>query len=95
MSYILTDEAVESLETIRDYIALRDARAADRWIEAMTAAFERLGEFPLIGHSRTDLTDLPVRFWSVKHHMILHRGRDPVAITDIIDARRDLKTVLR
>ena len=87
--------ASRALDSIYSYIAARDPRAADRIVENIEAAIERLSENPLIGHTRRDITDRHVRFWSVGNYMIMHRGRDPVIILDIIDARRNLARVLR
>ena len=77
-SYILAPEALQDLQELWDYIATENLDAADRVIDTLFAAFERLAALPGLGHTREDLTDRPLRFWTVDRvsgH--LPRGADP------------------
>jgi plasmid stabilization system protein ParE len=56
-SYILAPEAVQDLKDIWDYIAAENVSVADRMIDTLFAAFERLAAMPGLGHTREDLTD--------------------------------------
>ena len=68
--YSLTPAAENDLALIFDYTAQRNPDAADRLMDAMIEAFDRLSDHPRLGHRRTDLTDLPVRFWTVREYLI-------------------------
>ncbi len=72
--YSVEPAAENDLALIFDYIARRNPDAADRIMDAMVEAFDRLADHPKLGHRRTDLTDLPVRFWSARDYLIVYRG---------------------
>lgn len=59
-SYILAPEAFQDLQELWDYIATENLNAADRVIDTLFAAFERLAAMPGLGHRREDLTDQPL-----------------------------------
>jgi plasmid stabilization system protein ParE len=63
--YQLTPEAQSNLDEIADFIAEESVDSALRVLEAFDDAFRRLAEMPELGHVREDLTDRPVKFWSV------------------------------
>jgi len=63
--YRLTPKAKEDLRSIWSFIALDNVEAADRVEKAIYDACASLAKAPLGGHSREDLTKLPVRFWTV------------------------------
>lgn len=69
--YSLGPAAENDLTLIIDYIAQRNPDAADRLMDALVEAFDRLADHPKIGHRRTDLTERPVRFWSVSDYLIV------------------------
>jgi plasmid stabilization system protein ParE len=72
-SYILAPEALQDLQELWDYIATENLDAADRVIDTLFAAFERLAAMPGLGHTREDLTDRPLRFWTVDAYLVLYR----------------------
>jgi plasmid stabilization system protein ParE len=63
--YRLTPKAKADLRSIWSYIASDNVQAADLVEEAIHDACTSLAKAPLRGHPRSDLTKLPVRFWSV------------------------------
>jgi plasmid stabilization system protein ParE len=63
--YRLTSKAKSDLRSVWSYIAADNVEAADRVEAAIYDAYAQLAEGPLRGHVRTDLTKLPVRFWTV------------------------------
>ena len=61
-SYIFAPEALQDLQELWDSIAVENLDAADRVIDTLFAAFERLAAMPGLGHTREDLTDQPLQF---------------------------------
>jgi len=84
--YVLSEDADRDLDDIWDYIAEDNIDAADQWIGRLFDAFDALGNTPVIGHKREDLTAYPVLFWPVGAYLVIYRatsrpieivGRDP------------------
>ncbi len=73
-SYSLAPEAVQDLHELWDYIAAENVDAADRMIDMLFAAFERLAAMPGLSHTREDLTDQPLRFWTVGAYVVIYRA---------------------
>ncbi|WP_185965153.1 type II toxin-antitoxin system RelE/ParE family toxin [Glacieibacterium frigidum] len=94
MTYRLLERADLDIAEILDFIANFDEAAADRLNRQIVRAFAILGDSPMLGHTRTDLTTQDLRFWPVRHWLIVHRGRNPVEIVAVLDARRDLFSLL-
>ncbi len=63
--YRLTPKAKADLRFIWSYIALDSTYAADRVEDAIYEACAFIAQGALRGHVRSDLTDLPVRFWTI------------------------------
>lgn len=59
-------------------------------------AFDLLAEMPGIGHSREDLTSLPVLFWPIKQtsYAAIYKNASPVEIIRVVHWRRDIATLL-
>jgi toxin ParE1/3/4 len=92
--YSLEPAAENDLALIFDYIAEKNPDAADRLMDALIGAFDRLADHPKLGHRRTDLTDLAVRFWSVRDNLIVYRGERDVEILRVLHGRRDVAAEL-
>ena len=72
--YALSPRARKDLFDIVDYIAADSRSAAKRIRNEIAAAFDLLAERPGVGHSREDLTDKPLLFWSVRgRYTIVYR----------------------
>jgi plasmid stabilization system protein ParE len=63
--YVLIPEAQEHIDQNCAYIAQDSVDAALRVYDAFEEAFGLLAERPGLGHSREDLTNRLLRFWSV------------------------------
>lgn len=63
--YIVAPAAKADIDEIALYIASADRLAADGFIDEVYDAFDLLALQPGLGHYRRDLTDRPVRFWTV------------------------------
>jgi len=96
-AYVLGSDAVLDLEDIWDYIASDSIDAADRWIAKLLDAFEDIARMPSIGHRREDLTDYPVRFWTVGAYLIVYHARPSqrVEIVAVTQGSRDIPSFLR
>ena len=70
--YVLGRAAESDLDTIWEYIAQDNIEAADRWIARLFDAFDALGQTPGMGHARSDLTPLPLLFWSVGAYVVIY-----------------------
>lgn len=75
-------------------IAEDDRDAADRVEAEMYASFSFLGSSRLSGHIRQDLTDLPVRFWTIprfRHYVIVYDPNShPVRIIRVLHGSLDI-----
>lgn len=93
--YVLSVEAELDLEEIWDWIAQDSVDAADRWIQEVFDAFERLAKNPRIGHRREDLTNLPVLFWPVDAYLVIYRiTTRQIEIVAITQGSRDVPASL-
>jgi len=94
--YVLAAAADSDLDAIWEYIAEDNLEAADRWIAKLFDAFDALGRTPGIGHTRQDLTTLPVLFWPVGAYLIVYRiGQDHVEIVAVTQGSRDIPGFLQ
>lgn len=78
--YRLTPQARIGLRNILEYVEGRfGAGVAERVLDELEAAFERLAESPGIGHVREDITNNEqVLFWSVRPTLIAYRSVENV-----------------
>jgi plasmid stabilization system protein ParE len=94
--YDLSPVAREEIREIWDFIAQDNEQAADRWIVRLLEAFDLLARNPRIGHTRKDLTDQPVLFWSVEDYLILYKpaANDNIEIIAVTQGARDIPSYL-
>src|SRR5262245_40704336 len=93
--YVLSPEARADLEEIIDFIAEDNLSAAERVLQKLRAAMERLAEMPLLGHLRSDLTREPLRFWQVYSYLIIYRPeKRPLEIVRLLHSSRDVQYLL-
>ena len=97
--YRLTRKAKADLRSIWSYIAADSVEAADRVEDAIYDACAFLAQAPLRGHSRQDLTNLPVRFWTVarypKYGIVYDPVDTPLRIIRILHGARNVRHELR
>jgi plasmid stabilization system protein ParE len=87
--------AQSDIEAIAAYISDDNHAAAEMLVEEFYRAFELLGQRPMIGHRRPDLTSLDVFFWPVRSYLIIYRREARhVGILAVLHGRRDLKKIL-
>ena len=94
--YVLTPQAAEDLDAIWEYIAQDNVDQADRVIGEVEASCRRLTEYPEIGHTRGDLTELPVKFWTVFSYLIVYDPAvRPLTVIAVLHAARDVGELLK
>ena len=94
--YVLTPEAQAHISEIGAHVAADNVQAALRVYDALEAAFEMLAERPGIGHSRQDLTNRPVKFWSVYSYLIVYDPASrPLSIIAVLHGARDVEHLLK
>ena len=87
--YALHPEAEDDLSAIWDYVAEDSFDTADRLLDEIELAFERLVVFPNSGHRRPDLTSRPLRFANVRSYLIAYApDRTPLWVIAIMHGRR-------
>jgi toxin ParE1/3/4 len=86
---IWTDESLDDLQAIRDFIARDSPRAALTFLSKLTDSAERLREFPLVGSGVSDLRREDVREILFGNYRNIYRvGQDAVRIWAVYDAAR-------
>lgn len=95
--YVLTAEAQQDLQQIRDYL-LREAgfRVARHVMTSIVAAFHALVRTPGQGHRREDLTPREeVLFWAVFSYLVVYRiDKRPLTIIAVIHGKRNVEELL-
>ena len=93
--YELAQEALADLDELWLYVAEDSVDAANRITDAILAACDLLVDHPHIGHTRTDLTNRPVLFWTSGKYLIVYRPETtPLRVVAVLHASRDLATLL-
>jgi plasmid stabilization system protein ParE len=94
-AYVVAPAAKADIDEIALHMAAADRAAAERFIDDVYDAFDLLALHPGLGHHRRDLTDRPVRFWTVmRRYMIVYRDRSPIEIVRVLSGYRDIATLL-
>jgi plasmid stabilization system protein ParE len=92
----LSPAAETQIGDIVEYIAADSEDAAVRVRDALYSAFEQLARTPGIGHRRQDLTDRPLKFWSVHSYLVVYNpASDPLTIVAILHGARDVERLLK
>jgi toxin ParE1/3/4 len=94
-AYVLSPDALQDLQDIWDFIALDNAQAADNLENEFFEAFGMLARQPRMGHTRLDLTDRDVRFWTVGSYLIVYRQLPrTIEIVALLHGSRDIPEVM-
>jgi antitoxin ParD1/3/4/toxin ParE1/3/4 len=90
--YVLAPEAAFDLVQIWRYLKKEAGiEVADRVESAIRDKIIFLAKFPGGGHSRKDLTDEPVKFFTVYSYLIVYRpGVKPLQVIAILHGQRDV-----
>jgi plasmid stabilization system protein ParE len=90
----IAQAALTDLEEIWLYIASDSPSAADKMIEELYEHMHRLAAVPGIGHLREDLALEPLRFWPVRHYLIIYRLEKPIEVVRVLSGYRDIHALL-
>ena len=97
-AYVLTPLAKADIVEIWSYIAANSESAADRVEAAIFEACEFLAEGPLRGHTRPDLTERSLRFWTLTrypNYIIAYRPETaPLQTIAVLHGKRDIRRIL-
>ncbi|WP_027057933.1 type II toxin-antitoxin system RelE/ParE family toxin [Mesorhizobium loti] len=91
MRYRLLPQAVVDLESIGDYIAAHDPRAAVRLVDALERRWDLLTLHPFSGAPRDDIAP-GIRHLVVGDYLTLYRvGGDAIEILRVLHGRRNIE----
>jgi plasmid stabilization system protein ParE len=97
--YDLTHLAKVDIFEIWAYIADDNEDAAECVERAIYDACEFIAESPLQGHTRKDLTDRMLRFWTLTpypNYTVVYRPDTiPVQVVAVLHGKRDVKRILK
>ncbi len=93
--YRLTDDAYEDLAEIKAYLIEQDGKRTARYVlSALTDGFRFIADTPGAGHTREDLTDEPVKFWSVFSYLVVYDpAAKPINIIRVLHSARDVAAI--
>jgi len=95
-TYRLTERAEADVDAITDFIAADNIDAAVKVVLALEDAFVLLASRPGMGHSRADLTDRPLKFWSVYSTLVVYDpASDPLTIVAVLHGARNVAQLLK
>lgn len=84
-----SDPAAADIDDIWEFVAQDSRRAADRLVDKLDEAFQRLLAFPRLGVAREDLS-ADLRALRVDNLIIFYRvGSDLVSVERVLHARMD------
>lgn len=93
--FIFSETARKDMLALWEYIARDDIDAADRVVDAVQEAVNKLVLMPGMGHRRTDLADETLRLWPVFSYLIIYRPQTaPLEIVRVVSGYRDLAAAL-
>jgi plasmid stabilization system protein ParE len=93
--YDVSPVALDDIDAAAAFIAEKSVPAAERFVDEVYDSFEKLARNPHLGHPRSDLTPLPVFFWTAfKGYAVIYRKTEPLQIVRVLAWRQDLPTLL-
>jgi antitoxin ParD1/3/4/toxin ParE1/3/4 len=95
--FLLSPEAESDLDEIKQWVvAVGGPQSALYVMRSLLKAVRLLAQHPELGHTREDLTGLPLKFWPVFSYLIVYDpARLPVEIVRVLHGARNLKRLLR
>ncbi len=92
--FVLHPDAFADLDEIWEFIAADNLSAADGVLEEIYEAICALVPFPLVGHSRPDLTSRPLRFQPVREFLIAYAPNEkPLLVIAVLHGRRNPRVI--
>ena len=98
-AYVLTPQAKADIFTIWRFIAQDDEISAERVEQAIYEACAFVAESPMHGHSRADLTNRQLRFWTLtrdQNYAVVYRPATvPLEVVAVLHGKRHLRRILK
>lgn len=92
---VLSVVAEQDIDEIITYLAQENPVVAQKFLDALFDAMDKLAEYPELGHLREDLTDRPVKFWPFKwHYLIIYKPASPLEIVRVLSGFRDIISLI-
>ncbi len=93
--YELSARADSDLADIWLYIARDSPENADRFMDRLYEAFQKLADMPGMGHQRDDLAEQSLRIWPVGQFLIIYRPEaNLLRIVRVVNGYRDVAGLL-
>ncbi len=95
--YRLSPEAEGDLDDIKQYYVQQGGVRVARYVlQEIRNALRFLAANPGAGHTRADLTDEPMKFWSVFSYLIVYDpAARPIGIARVLHGNQDLARLFR
>ena len=97
--YVLTPIAKADVFDIWSFIAESNEEDADRVEQAIYDACAFVAEAPIRGHTRPDLTNRSLRFWTLTrypNYAVVYRPETaPLEIVAVIHGKRNIRRILK
>ncbi len=97
--YALTPLAKADIFDIWSYIADDSEETANRVEQAIYDACAFVAEAPMRGHSRSDLTSRPLRFWTLTrypNYTVVYRPETaPLQVVAVLHGKRNMRRILK
>ncbi len=96
MSYSVTPLALSDIDEITETIWSSNPKSAEAFVATIFEAFDKIAAMPAMGHKRSDLTSMPVLFWTVLRFnvAVVYRAEPGVEILRVVNWRRDIPALL-
>jgi toxin ParE1/3/4 len=92
-SYFFSDEALEDINNICEYIARENSKAASRLFDAIRAKCKTVASFPNMGKSYSKLAS-NLRGFVVEDYMVFYYPRENgIDIAKVVSGYRDLESL--
>lgn len=92
---VLSVVAEQDIDEIITYLAQENPVVAQKFLDALFDAMDKLAEYPELGHLREDLTDRPVKFWPFKwHYLIIYKPTSLLEIVRVLSGFRDIISLI-
>ncbi len=98
-AYALTALAKADIFEIWSYIAEDSENLADRVAQAIYDTCTFVAESPMRGHTRPDLTNRPLRFWTLTrfpNYTVVYQSKtDPLQVIAVLHGKRTIQRILK
>ena len=95
-AYRISRDAKTDLLQIWNHLAETASFAvADKVINNLYVGMDKVAKRPGFGHRRTDLTELPVKFYLVSPYLVVFADEEkPIGIVRVLHSARDIPSIL-